>query len=168
MTNPMERLTHLSRRLTEAPAFELGIVAVIIINGLLLGVATSPTMERDFGDWIGLGYQVALAIFIVEALLKDDGVIAARRRVLPGWLERVRLPGDSVRADSGDRAVCDDRPARAPAARAETRVDDQGPEAHRGGARPIDSQCRARHHADEHHGLHLCHHRLPPLQRRRP
>ena len=66
----MERLTQLSRRLTEAPAFELGIVAIIIINALLLGVGTSPTLDREYGTWIGIGYQLALAIFIVEALLK--------------------------------------------------------------------------------------------------
>ncbi len=66
----MERLTQLSRRLTEAPAFELGIVAIIIINALLLGVGTSPTLDRGYGTWISIGYQLALAIFIVEALLK--------------------------------------------------------------------------------------------------
>ena len=66
----MDRLTHISRRLTDNPAFELGIVAIIIINALLLGLGTSPTLDRDYGDWIGIGYQIALAIFIAEALLK--------------------------------------------------------------------------------------------------
>ena len=66
----MNRLTHLSRRIAEAPAFEAGVIAVIIVNALLLGVGTSQAFERQYGDWIDAGYQIALAVFIVEALLK--------------------------------------------------------------------------------------------------
>ena len=66
----MTRLTDMSRRLTEAPAFETTIITIIIVNALLLGVGTSETLDRQYGDVIGIAYQVALAIFIVEALLK--------------------------------------------------------------------------------------------------
>ena len=82
----MTRLTDMSRRLTEAPAFETGIITIIIVNALLLGVGTSKTLDRQYGDVIGIAYQVALAIFIVEALLK---MTAAAPRVAgyfkDGW-----------------------------------------------------------------------------------
>ena len=60
----------MARRLTEAPAFESAIIAIIIVNGILLGLATSETLDRQYGDLIAMGNHVALAIFIVEALLK--------------------------------------------------------------------------------------------------
>lgn len=66
----MEKFTSFARRFTEAPAFEAAIIAIIIINAILLGMDTSPTIDRDYGDWIRMAYQVALSIFIVEALLK--------------------------------------------------------------------------------------------------
>ena len=82
----MNRLTHLARRVAEAPAFEAGIIAVIIVNAVLLGLATSASFERQYGDWIHTGYQIALAIFILEALIK---MVAASPRVLgyfrEGW-----------------------------------------------------------------------------------
>ena len=66
----MNRITHISRRVTEAPAFEAVIIAIIVINAVLLGIGTSPTLDREYGDLIGIAFQVALAVFIVEALLK--------------------------------------------------------------------------------------------------
>ena len=82
----MRRLTDIVRRLTEAPAFEAAIIAIIIINGVLLGLATSATLDRQYGDWIAMTIHVALAIFIVEALLK---MTAASPRVAgyfrDGW-----------------------------------------------------------------------------------
>ena len=60
----------MARRLTEAPAFESVIIAIIIINGVLLGLATSETLDRQYGYWIAVGNHVALGIFIAEALLK--------------------------------------------------------------------------------------------------
>ena len=66
----MDKFTSLARRYTEAPAFEAVIITIIIINALLLGLDTFPTVDRDFGDWIRIAYQVALTIFIIEALLK--------------------------------------------------------------------------------------------------
>ena len=66
----MDKFTSFARRFTEAPAFEAVIIAIIIFNAVLLGMDTSPSIDRDYGDWIRIAYQVALAIFIVEALLK--------------------------------------------------------------------------------------------------
>ena len=66
----MDRLTDRVRRVVDAPAFEYTIIAIIIVNAALLGVGTSPGLSERYGDWISLGNQTALAIFIVEALLK--------------------------------------------------------------------------------------------------
>ena len=82
----MDKFTSFARRFTEAPAFEAAIIAIIIFNAILLGMDTSPSIDRDYGDWIRIAYQVALAIFIVEALLK---MIASTPRVAgyfrDGW-----------------------------------------------------------------------------------
>ena len=56
--------------MTEAPAFEAAIIAIIVINAVLLGLGTSPTLDREYGGLITIAYQVSLAVFIVEALLK--------------------------------------------------------------------------------------------------
>ncbi len=82
----MNRLTTLTRRLVGAPAFEYAIIAIIIANGVLLGLGTSSTLSERYGEWISLGNRAALAIFIVEALLK---MTAATPRVAgyfkDGW-----------------------------------------------------------------------------------
>ncbi len=64
------RAVHLSHRLVGSNWFEYFIIAVILANAVLLGLATSPSVERHYGDWLHLGNRVALGIFIVEALLK--------------------------------------------------------------------------------------------------
>lgn len=61
---------NLIRRMTEATAFDAAIIAIIIINALLLGLETSPEINRNFGQWIDLGHRITLIIFIVEAILK--------------------------------------------------------------------------------------------------
>lgn len=61
---------NLIRRTTEATAFDAAIIAIIIINALLLGLETSSEIDRNFGQWIDIGHQITLIIFIVEAILK--------------------------------------------------------------------------------------------------
>lgn len=60
----------LSHRLVNSKWFESFIIAVILANAVLLGLGTSPRVEREYGDLLHLGNQVALGIFIAEALLK--------------------------------------------------------------------------------------------------
>ncbi len=66
----MKRYLDIVERVVGAPAFEFAIIAIIIFNGALLGVGTSPELSLRYGDWIHIGNQIALGIFIVEALLK--------------------------------------------------------------------------------------------------
>ena len=65
-----QKLIHFADRLVSAPAFEWGIIAVIIINAILLGMETSPALNDRYGDLMHAGNWIALGIFIVEALLK--------------------------------------------------------------------------------------------------
>ena len=82
----MNTLASLSRRLTEAPAFDAGILVIIILNAVLLGFATSPEINQAHGHWVDLGHYIVLAIFIAEAVLK---MTAAAPRVAgyfrDGW-----------------------------------------------------------------------------------
>ena len=82
----MNRITLLAQRITNARAFEFGIIVIIILNALLLGLGTSPAIEEQYGDWIQVLYEVALAIFVLEALLK---MVASSPRVVgyfrDGW-----------------------------------------------------------------------------------
>ncbi len=66
----MRQLTHSARRIVEANAFEYFIIGVILANGLLLGMETSPTLTEQYGGLFDIGHQIALAVFIVEALIK--------------------------------------------------------------------------------------------------
>ena len=66
----MNRITQIAQRITNARAFEITIIAIIILNAVLLGLGTSPVIEEQYGTWIQVLYEVALAIFVLEALLK--------------------------------------------------------------------------------------------------
>ena len=66
----MTRLVQFCSRLANSQSFEYFIIAVIIVNGVLLGLETSPKLNRQFGGLMHLGNQVALGIFIVEAVIK--------------------------------------------------------------------------------------------------
>ena len=82
----MRHVLDSTQRLVEAPAFEFTIIAIIILNGALLGLGTSPTLSERYGELIRIGSQIALVIFIVEALLK---MVSASPRVAgyfkDGW-----------------------------------------------------------------------------------
>ena len=60
-----------------ARAFDHFIIAVILANGLLLGLETFPDLVDRLGFWIDVGHQLALTIFVVEFLVK---IIALRPR----------------------------------------------------------------------------------------
>ena len=80
------RVVHLSHRLVNSNWFEFFIIAVIIGNAVLLGLGTSPGVEDNYGDLLHLGNQVALGIFIVEALLKMLALAPRSHRYFrEGW-----------------------------------------------------------------------------------
>ena len=66
----MQQATQFADRLVNRPAFEYTIIALILMNGVLLGLETSPALEQRYGGIMHLGNQIVLGVFIVEALLK--------------------------------------------------------------------------------------------------
>ena len=66
----MYRLVELASRLVNATWFEYFIIAVIIVNGVILGLETSDTIDGRYGHWLRMGNEAALGVFIVEAALK--------------------------------------------------------------------------------------------------
>ena len=70
----MKRVSQLTERLVSAPGFEYTIIALIVGNGILLGMGTSPALVLEYGYWLNLGNQVVLGVFIVEAILKMTAV----------------------------------------------------------------------------------------------
>lgn len=82
----LKRITVPLSRIVESRTFELFIIAVILANALLLGLGTSSSIERDYGDLLHLGNQVALGIFIVEALMKLLALAPRSQRYFgSGW-----------------------------------------------------------------------------------
>ncbi len=57
-------------RFTYSRRFEYFIVALILFNGALLGLETSPGMVERLGPWLDAGQWAVLGVFIVEAALK--------------------------------------------------------------------------------------------------
>jgi voltage-gated sodium channel len=61
-------------RIVEAPWFEPFMIGLILFNAVLIGIETSPQMVDRYGDWLHLGNDVVLGVFIVEAVLKISAV----------------------------------------------------------------------------------------------
>lgn len=61
-------------------------IALIIFNGVLIGLETSKDIASAYGDWLHLGNDLILAVFIAEAVLKITAV-APRLRLYfgNGW-----------------------------------------------------------------------------------
>lgn len=74
----MQQVSQFAERLVNRAAFEYTIIALILGNGVLLGLGTFPPLEQQYGDLLHLGNQIVLAVFIIEALMK---MIAVAPRV---------------------------------------------------------------------------------------
>ena len=66
----MQQISLFADRLVNKAAFEYTIIALILLNGVFLGLATSPVLAQQYGDLLHLGNKIVLGVFIVEALLK--------------------------------------------------------------------------------------------------
>ncbi len=60
-------------RFVERPAFEKFIIAVIILNGITLGLEAVPPAMRAFGPVLLTIDKIALGIFVIELALKITG-----------------------------------------------------------------------------------------------
>jgi voltage-gated sodium channel len=63
-------MIQLCKRIAASAAFERCVIAVILVNGVLVGLETVPAVMRQWGGWLMLGSQLVLAVFIVEAAIK--------------------------------------------------------------------------------------------------
>ena len=66
----MQQISLFADRLVNKAAFEYTIIALILLNGVFLGLGTSPVLAQQYGDLLHLGNKIVLGVFIVEALLK--------------------------------------------------------------------------------------------------
>ncbi len=75
-----------AQRLVGAPGFEYGVIALIVGNGVLLGLETFPALVGRYGEWMRLGNHVVLALFILEAVFKMLAVAPTVDRYFrDGW-----------------------------------------------------------------------------------
>jgi voltage-gated sodium channel len=59
-----------ARRVVEARWFEPWMIGLILFNGVLIGLETSHEIVAAYGDWLHLGNDLILVVFILEAALK--------------------------------------------------------------------------------------------------
>ncbi|MFN3853049.1 MAG: ion transporter [Phreatobacter sp.] len=64
------------RKLIEAPLFERAIIALIVVNAVILGLETSPSITAAYGDLLTAIDRAILTVFVVEL---------AVRLVVRGW-----------------------------------------------------------------------------------
>jgi len=75
-----------ARSIVEARWFEPWMIALILFNGVLIGLETSPGVMQSYGRSLELGNDLVLAVFIVEAALKITAVAPNFRRYFgDGW-----------------------------------------------------------------------------------
>jgi len=55
----------LARRIVEARGFEPWMIGLILFNGVLIGLETSHEIVGAYGDWLQLGNDLILVVFIL-------------------------------------------------------------------------------------------------------
>ena len=64
----------LAERFVESRAFRVGIIVLIVLNGVAIGAATSETVLHHSGEWLRILDDVILWIFVAEIVLKLTAV----------------------------------------------------------------------------------------------
>jgi voltage-gated sodium channel len=74
------------QRLTGARWFESFMIGLIVFNGVLIGMETSPALLAEYGGLLHALNDVILALFVLEALAKMGAVAPDLRRYFgDGW-----------------------------------------------------------------------------------
>ena len=82
----MKRLKHTCARVAETRAFNNVVIGMILATAIGLGMDTDAELRARFGELIGWVYQVALAVFVVEAAVKLTAVAPRFERYFrDGW-----------------------------------------------------------------------------------
>ena len=63
-------MVKLAGRITGSSQFEYFIIALILGNGVLLGIETVPSIKEGYTAWLSAGHWITIGIFITEAALK--------------------------------------------------------------------------------------------------
>ena len=81
-----ERVVGICQFIVVSPWFLHGITAVILLNGVVIGLETVDSLNAMYGYWFVLFNEVAVGIFVVEAILK---IVAHHPKMLnyfkDGW-----------------------------------------------------------------------------------
>ena len=73
-------------RLVNGRYFNPLIIALIILNGIVIGAETSETLNAAYSDWFHLLNRLILGVFIIEAVLKITAVWPTPGRYFKdGW-----------------------------------------------------------------------------------
>lgn len=64
----------IAQNIVSRKSFEYTIIGLIIFNGVILGMETSPTIVADYGEILLLINHLILAVFVIEAILKITAV----------------------------------------------------------------------------------------------
>ncbi|GJL66184.1 MAG: hypothetical protein NPIRA05_11550 [Nitrospirales bacterium] len=79
-------MKQIARRLVGAPVFERLIIGLILVNGVILGMETSPDLVEEYGVFFHLANHIILGVFILEAVLKMMAVAPQVSRYFnDGW-----------------------------------------------------------------------------------
>ena len=79
----MKQFAH---RIVNTPLFEYSIIALILVNGVILGMETSPDLVAKYGEVFHLLNHLILAAFILEAALKMTALAPQVSRYFKdGW-----------------------------------------------------------------------------------
>ena len=60
----------LSRRIVGSSVFQNFIIALILLNGVVIGLETSQRVSANWGELLGLTNQAILGVFVAEVVLK--------------------------------------------------------------------------------------------------
>lgn len=69
MTSPSPRTGRLAR-LVDSDAFNLAIAGVIVINAIVLGLETFPSVMASYADQLILANEICYGVFVVELVLR--------------------------------------------------------------------------------------------------
>lgn len=64
----------IAQNIVSRKSFEYFIISLIIFNGIVLGLETSPSIVQGYGDYLLLVNNLVLAVFVIEAILKITAV----------------------------------------------------------------------------------------------
>ena len=81
----MSSVVQFCKKITSRPSFEYLILAVIIFNGIIIGLETSPRLYGQYGSLFQLFNRAILFVFIIEAALKIAAEAPNFQRYFRGW-----------------------------------------------------------------------------------